>query len=421
MRPTALTTIPILALMISLTAQAENWPNWRGPNANGIVPGSGYPTEWGEEENIAWKVKLPGWGTSTPAIWEQQIFVSYADEGENGLICLDRSGKELWKSSFGKAATHKNRKASAANPSPLTDGKHVYVYYKSGDLACVTLDGTTVWHINLQQKYGPDRLNWDLGTSPVLTDDLVVVAVMHQGPSYLVALNKQTGDEVWKQSRDLGAPAEARDSYSTPIVLKDGDREKLIVLGADFVTAHEAATGEEIWRVGDLNPEQARNFRSIASPVVAGELVIAPYARGRTITAIKLGGEGDVTESHVSWTQYTDRNSTADVPTPIAYEGNVYISGDRGDVTCMEIATGKELWIEELPRNRYVYSASPVIADGKLYATREDGRTFVLKVGSTPELIAENSVRENTLATPAMVDGQIFLRTSDYLICIGKK
>jgi outer membrane protein assembly factor BamB len=420
MRQTAVTMIPALILLFPLASRAENWPSWRGPNSNSVVHGSEYPTKWGEEQNIAWKIKVPGWGTSTPAIWEQKIFVSFADI-ENGLVCLDRDGKQQWKASLGAAGSNKNRKASAANPSPITDGQNVYVYYKSGDLACVSVDGKTVWHINLQDKYGPDLHNWDLGTSPVMTKDLIVVAVMHQGPSYLLAVNKKTGEQVWNQSRDLGAPAEARDSYSTPLVLTEGDRETLIVLGADFVTAHEAATGEEIWRVGGLNPDSARNFRSIASPVAVDGMIIAPYARGKTLTAIRRAGQGDVTDTHVAWTMYTARDSTADVPTPVAYEGKVYISGDRGDVTCIEISSGKELWVESLPRNRYVYSSSPVIAGGNLYVSREDGRTFILEVGDKPKVVAENSIRENTLATPALADGQIFLRTSDYLICIGKK
>ena len=203
MRNTAAITSWVLSLLLSVVAVAENWPNWRGPSSDGVVLGSGYPTQWGEEENIAWRIKLPGWGTSTPAIWGQQIYVSCDDEGKNALVCVDRSGQQRWKAVFGAAAANKNRKASAANPSPVTDGEHVYAYYKSGDLACVSADGKTVWQINLQNKYGRDQLNWDLGSSPVLTKECVIVAVMHQGPSYLVAIDKQTGEEVWKQDRDL--------------------------------------------------------------------------------------------------------------------------------------------------------------------------------------------------------------------------
>jgi outer membrane protein assembly factor BamB len=418
MRTAAAIATWTFSAMLCISVGAENWPNWRGPSSDAIVRGSGYPTSWGEDENIAWKFEVPGWGTSTPAIWEQRIFVSFDDEDKNGLLCVDRHGKLQWRIELGDAASSKNRKASSSNPSPVTDGSHVYAYFKSGDLACVTLEGEKVWQVNLQQQYGPDRLNWDLGTSPVLTDDLVVVAVMHQGPSYLVGLDKKTGQEVWKQDRDLGAPAEARDSYSTPIIIRDGDRETILVLGGDNVTAHEASTGREIWRAGGLNPQSQRNFRSIASPALADGMVIAPYARGETLTAIRLGGRGDVSETHVAWTSF---DASADVPTPVALDGKVYICGDRGDIFCVDAASGKVQWKYPLPRNRYVFSASPVIAGDKLYATREDGRTFVLRVGEKPELVAENSVRENTFATPAFADGQIFLRTSDYLICIGTK
>ena len=418
MRTAAPIATCFFSAMLCISVGAENWPAWRGPSSDAVVRGSGYPTSWGEEKNIAWKFKIPGWGTSTPAIWEQRIFVSFDDEDKNGLLCVDRQGKLQWQIELGDAASNKNRKASSSNPSPVTDGSLVYAYFKSGDLACVTLEGEKVWQVNLQQQYGPDRLNWDLGTSPVLTNDLVVVAVMHQGPSYLVGLDKKTGREVWKQDRELGAPAEARDSYSTPLIIRDGDRQTIIVLGGDNVTAHEASTGREIWRAGGLNPQSQRNFRSIASPTLADGLVIAPYARGETLTAIRLGGQGDVTETHVEWTSH---EASTDVPSPVALDGKVYICGDRGDIFCVDVASGEEQWKFPLPRNRYVFSASPIIADGMLYATREDGRTFVLRVGETPELVAENSVRENTFATPAFADGQIYLRTSDYLICIGTK
>jgi outer membrane protein assembly factor BamB len=407
-----------LTIVAPFTAAAGDWTQWRGPLQTGVVPGSGYPVEWGEDKNIVWKVKLPGWGTSTPAILGERIFVTSEEEGNNALFCLDLAGQQVWKGTFGKNAGNKNRKASGANPSPITDGTHVYVYYRSGDLACVDLAGKTVWHVNLQEKYGQDRLNWDLGTSPVLTKDLVVVAVMHQGPSYLVALNKTTGEVVWKQDRDLGAPRESRDSYTTPIVLQEDGRETLVVLGADHVTVHDAADGKEIARVGGLNPGHEGNFRQIASPVVSDGIVVAPYARGRTLTAIRLGGTGDVTKSHVAWSK---SGPYPDVPTPAALDGRVYLCGDRGEITCLDMKTGHQFWTERLPRGDAVFSASPVIADGKMYATNENGTTFVLQLGDKPELIATNQLRENTYATPAFVDGRVYVRTAEYLFCIADK
>jgi outer membrane protein assembly factor BamB len=408
---------PLLSVLVlvSSAAAADHWGQWRGPLQNSVVPGEGFPIRWGEEENILWKVQLPGWGTSTPAIWGDRIFVATIIDQANGLICLNRAGEEQWRVTLGTASQNRNRKASAANPSPITDGTNVFVYYKSGDLACIDFDGQIVWQLNLQQEYGEDRLNWDLGTSPVLTKQAVVVAVMHQGPSYVVALDRASGDVLWRQQRDLGAPAESRDSYTTPLVVERAGREILIILGADHVTAHAADTGDELWRVGNLNPEEFRNYRSISSPVIEGDIILAPYARGKSLTAIRAGGTGDATSTNVLWTAEV----AADVPSPVVYEGRVYICGDRREVSVLDLNTGEVLLSQRLPGSNYPFSASPIIAGGHFYCTREDGTTFVFKLGETPELVATNSLRENTYATPAFVDGRIYLRTSDYLFCIG--
>lgn len=397
--------------------RAENWPNWRGPHGNSVAAGSEYPISWSEDSNIQWKVKLPGWGTSTPAIWDDKIFVSCADEEQNKnvLICLDRDGNQLWRTDLGTMVNSKNRKASGANPSPATDGVHVFAYFKSGDLACVDFAGKIVWQTNLQTKYGNDRLNWDLGTSPVITKNAVVVAVMHAGPSYVVALDKKSGEVLWKQDRDLGAPREARDSYSTPLVVTKDDQEYVIVLGADHVNAYLASSGDEAWRVGELNPSRRANFRSIASPSIAGDMILAPYARGRTLTAIRWFEPGTAS---IEW---KNDGSSADVPAPVVFEGKVYLSGDRGDISCVDLQNGDEVWRERLPRNRYVYSSSPVIAAKRLYATREDGTTFVLSLSNPPEIVSTNKLRENTFATPAFVDNKVYLRTSDFLFCIGNE
>lgn len=408
----------------------ENWPQWRGPQGNGVAIGTGFPTKWSDTENVAWKVALPGWGTSTPAVWLKRIFVTCQDEGNNALIALDLSGKQLWKATFGEERNARNNKASGANPSPVTDGKHVYVYYKSGDLACVDFDGKTVWLKNLQKEYGPDTLYWDLGTSPVLTGNLLVVACMHSGPSYLAAFDKRTGEVVWKQDRELDAPAESAQSYTTPALFTQDGKQRLAVLGADHVTVHDASNGREIWRFGSLNPEGRRNYRSIASPLVIltphasssgnehnGEgLVIAPYARGGSLTAIRLGGTGDVTDSHKAW---VNDKFSADVPTPTAFNGHIYVCTDRGDVACLEAATGKALWSQRVEPNRHRFYSSPIIADGRLYVTREDGVTFVLKLGETFDLLQKNGLYEWTYATPVFVDGRMLIRTVEHLYCIG--
>ena len=405
-------------------ARGDDWPNWRGPSGAGVAAGGGYVASWGPQENVRWRVPLPGLGASTPVVTGDAIVVTCAVDGQDAAICLDRTGKERWRRSLGPERAGKHKKATGSNPSPVTDGTHVWVYYKSGALACLNLaDGAVVWRTNLQEKFGEDTLWWDLGTSPVLTEQAVVVAVMQSGPSYLVAFDRGTGAVLWKQDRMLGAPEEAAQSYSTPVVAagdpaKGEPPEVLFVLGADHVTAHDAATGKELWRVGGLNPKQDKFFRSIASPVVAGDLVIAPYARGNTITAIRRGGAGDVTATHVAWVR---NDLGADVPTPAVQGGRVYVCTDKGRVACLEAASGKTLWQGELPKNRHAYSASPVLVDGRLVVTREDGHATTLAAGDAFEVLAEGDVGEMTVATPVFVDGGIFLRTHDALWCLGTK
>ncbi|MFN0017369.1 MAG: PQQ-binding-like beta-propeller repeat protein [Pirellulaceae bacterium] len=407
------------AFIVPAIARAENWPNWRGPSLNGVAEGKEYPTKWSKTENVAWQVKLPGRGASTPIVWEDHIFLTCGVEGKNVLLCYDRGGKELWKAEIGTAKQFKSAKGSSTNPSATTDGKHVFVYFKSGDFGAVDFKGKIVWQTNLQEKYGEDTLWHDVGTSPVLTKNHVIATVMHSGPSYLAAFEKDTGKLVWKQDRKTGAPSESAQSYTTPVVVQDGDKELIVVLGADYVTGHDAASGKELWRVGSLNPAKNNFFRSISSAVVCDGIVIAPYARGGTVTAIKLGGEGDVTDSHVLWTK---EGLGADVPTPIAKDGKVYLCNDKGQISCLDLKTGDALWTTQPEKKRATtVSSSPILAGGKIYITREDGKTFVITPEKDSKLVAENELgNEFVLATPVFVDGKVLLRTNDYLYCFGK-
>ena len=189
------------------------------------------------------------------------------------------------------------------------------------------------------------------------------------------------------------------------------------MLGADHVTAHSAADGQELWRVGGLNPTGHKYFRSIASAVVSDGIVIAPYARTATITAIKLGGSGDVTKSHIAWTKEGDGT---DVPTPAATDGKVYVLTDKGTIACLDIKTGKPIWSGQAEKNRNAFSASPIVVDGKVYATREDGTTFVFSAGPEFKLLGTNELDgTQTVATPVFTNGKILLRTDTHLYCIG--
>jgi outer membrane protein assembly factor BamB len=416
--------LPCVLAVIPAVSQAENWPNWRGPGQTGVADGKEYPTKWSSTENVAWKVKLPGLGASTPIVWEDRIFLtcSIAEkemEPKNALVCYDRGGKELWRVPIGKSPRLKSAKGSATNPSAVTDGKHVFVYFKSGDFAAVDFQGNIVWQKNLQEEYGEDTLWHDVGTSPVLTKNHVIATVMHSGPSYLAAFDKETGKLAWKQDRNTGAPRESAQSYTTPVVVQDGDQELIVVLGADFVTGHDAASGKELWKVGGLNPTKNGFFRSISSAVVSDGVVVAPYARGGTVTAIKLGGHGDVTESHVLWTK---EKLGADVPTPIAKDGKVYLCNDRGQISCLDLKTGDTIWTSQPGKRREaIVSASPILAGGKIYITWEDAKTIIITPEEKSKVVAENNLpNEFVLATPVFVDGKVLIRTNDNLYCFGK-
>lgn len=394
----------------------EDWPQWRGPQATGVAAPGDYATEWTTVQQMIWKYELPGLGASTPIVWNDRIFLTCEKGGQNAILCLNRQGEKQWEKEFGDERPGRNRKASGCNSSPVTDGKYLFVYYKSGDLAGLTLEGEELWHRNLQQDYGEDTLWWDLGTSPVVTEKHVVIACIQSGTSYIAAFDKATGDVAWKVDRDVPAPGESAQSYTTPVVINDGEREVIIVLGADHVTAHDASSGAQLWQVGGLNPRRAQNWRSISSPVVIDGLVIAPYGRGGSLTAIRLGGSGDVTDSHVAW---SSSGPAADVPTPVAADGMIYTCTDRGQVAAIDAASGDVKSTVDLPRSRAAISASPVLANGHLYVVNEEGTTYVVSVGDELKVVAENALEDFAVATPIFVDGRIYLRTDKYLHCIG--
>jgi outer membrane protein assembly factor BamB len=420
-----------LTLCLSLCVSsifAGEWPSWRGPHGNGVAEGASFPTQWSATENVKWKTPLPGSAGSTPVVTGSLIALTCAERdaqdqnGKNKVWGLNRTtGEILWKTEVGNEKPGKHKKGSGCNPSPVTDGQHIFVYFKSGDFAALDLKGQIVWHKNLQKEYGEDTLWWDLGSSPVLTEKHVVITVMQSlpSPSYLAAFNKETGEVVWKVARELGAPEEAAQSYSTPVVTHHDGQEILVTVGADFVTAHAAADGKELWRVGSLNPEKNKYFRSIASAAVADGMVVAPYSRGEMLYGIKLGGSGDVTKSHVVWQK---KGISSDVPTPIATAGKAYVLTDKGVLACLNPATGDVVWESQLQKTRHAYSASPILAGGNLYAIREDGTTFVAAAGSEFKQVGMNSLGDDVtvVATPLFVDGQILIRTFEGLFCIGQ-
>jgi outer membrane protein assembly factor BamB len=411
----------VVALLLASSgiASAENWPQWRGPNLNGTSGEKNLPLKWGAEENIAWKLAMPSFSGSTPVVWGERVFLNVADGEELSLWCVDKkSGAALWKKSLG-GGNRKARKQNMSSPSPVTDGKSVYVMTGTGVLKGFDFEGKELWARDIQKDYGTFGLNWGYASSPLLFDDALYVQVLHgartDDPSYVMRIDRATGKTVWKVKRETAAVMESPDSYTTPALLRYEKATEIVITGGDVVTGYDPATGKELWRANGLNPDNNPSYRIIASPVVFDGIVYAP-TRVKPLLALRAGGRGDISKSHLVWSaQYGP-----DVPTPVTDGKYFYIVHDKGIVWCLDAKTGKEIYgpARISPGD---YSASPVLADGKIYVTNEDGLTTVIKAGPTFEVLAENALNDYCLSSPAVSDGQIFIRTSGALYCIGKR
>ncbi|MCX7825779.1 MAG: PQQ-like beta-propeller repeat protein [Verrucomicrobiae bacterium] len=413
-----LTRVALVLLAFAATGfTAENWPRWRGPNDNGCAAGGAYPVKWDANANVLWKAPLPGVGCSTPIVWERRIFLTSPADGQDAALAFDWSGKQLWQTTLGPERPGKHRNGSGSNPSPTTDGKGIFVYFKSGNLAALELDGEVRWKTNLEQRYGRDTLFWDYGSSPVLTDKDVVIALMHHGESWLAAFDKLTGALHWKVARNYETPMEGDHSYATPILVRHQGREALLVWGAQHLTAHDAGDGRLLWSCGNFNPDSKKNWVAVASAVLVGDMAVVPYGRGLRLHGIKLGGRGDVTATHRLWL----RGDTGSfVPTPAACDGRVCLLRDTGEVECIDPATGRTLWSGAIPKSHSKFYASPVVADGRIYAAREDGVVFVVRANGPFELLAANDMGERVIASPVPVAGLLLIRSQKHLFCIGR-
>jgi len=398
-------------------AGERNWPRWRGPHDDGSSREGAYAEGWQDPKQILWKVKLPGIGCSTPAVWDDHILLTCPIEGQNAALAFDWQGNLLWRTTLGEESAGKHRNGSGCNPSLVTDGQHVFAYFKSGELAGLDFGGSVLWKTNLQERFAKDTLYWDIGTSPVLTEKAVVVAVMHTGGSYLAAFDKQTGELQWKVARDYKTPVEGDQSYATPILVEQGGEPVIVVWGAEHLTGHAPDDGRILWSCGGFNPERNPNWVAVASAVVAGDLAIVPYGRGSRVTAVRLGGSGDVTETHRAWTR---QDTGSFVPTPAVQGDNLIVVRDEGEVECLDLRTGETVWKDRFPKHRTKYYASPLIAGGKLYAPREDGMVFVADVRDKFQLLSSNDMGERVIASPVAVAGRLLIRGEEHLVCIGE-
>jgi len=418
MRRRVLIAVSLVVISIA-SASAENWPQWRGPLLNGVSNEKNLPVRWGVEENVTWKLSMPAWSGSTPIIWGDTIFLNVADNNDLYLWAVGRrQGNVLWKKLLGSGNV-KMRKQNMSSPSPVTDGKNVWVMTGIGILKCFDLSGTEIWMRDIQKEYGRFGLNWGYASSPLLFDNSLFVPVLHgmrtDDPSYLLRIDAKTGKTLWRVERPTTAIQESPDAYITPALLRQGNSAEIILSGGDCITGHDPATGKELWRAYGLNPDNNPNYRIVNSPLVSEGMVYAG-SRGRPYLAVRAGGRGDVTKSHVAWSY---RNGP-DVPSPVSDGKLIYIVQDNGVVSCLDNKTGQEVYSQQRLKTG-TYSSSPVLADGKIYITNEDGLTTVFKAGPTFEIVAENALNDYCLSSAAISDGQIFIRTAQFLYCIGKR
>ena len=420
-----LKTVLIWSMVVTLflcgdVAFAENWPNWRGPTRDGISAETNLPVEWDTEQNIAWKRAMPAWSGSTPVIWNELIFINVAVDDDNlELWCLDRNtGETQWARPLSDG-NRRLRKQNMSSPSPVTDGERVWVMTGTGIIKAFDLEGDELWTRNIPESYGAFGLNWGYASSPLLHGHALYVQVLHgmrtDDPSYVLRLNAETGETVWRVERPTEAVRESPDSYTTPALLEYDGTTEIVITGGDAVTGHALDTGRELWRADGLNPTRNRSYRIIASPVVHDGLIYAP-TRVKPLLALRPGGRGDVLDTNVVWA--TDNGP--DVPTPVTDGELFYVVNDSGIVFVSDAKTGDPVY-GPVRIQTGTYSASPVLADGKIYITNEGGMTTVFKTGPTFEVLAENDFDDYCLSSPAISDGQIFIRTTGHLYAIGER
>jgi outer membrane protein assembly factor BamB len=442
MRDRLVVGVAVVAIGVSVMAAAApapsyNWPQWRGPEGLGVSSETGLPWQWTPSENVAWKTVIPGRGHSSPVVWGNRLFLTTAIEGEvvpgkkavahtiDGqefihpdsvgadrqhalkVLALDAdSGQILWERTAweGVPWDARHRKASFASPTPVTDGRAVYAFFGSEGLYAYDFDGKLLWKSDLG---GIATLGVGVGTSPVPYRDLVILQCDEDNgeKSFITALDRKTGKPVWRVARKIQV------SWATPIVVHAGERDELVTAGTEAVIAYEPATGKELWRSKGLDSN------AVPSPVAGPDVVVvsAGYP-AKVAIGIKPGGTGDLTGTpRILWTY---NKGTAYVPSPILYDGYVYLMTDKGLVTCLDARTGEVKYEGARTPMPGSFTASPIAFDGKILLFSEDGDTHVIKAGPRHEVLRTNVLAEPIYASPAVSQGRLFIRGAQHLYCI---
>jgi outer membrane protein assembly factor BamB len=433
----------VFLVLVSVTlavAQADDWPQWRGPYFNGSTTEKNLPMDWSKTDNIAWHVDLAGCSAATPIILGDRIFLSGVDSERDMLLamCFDRiSGKLLWQHDISKEIS-RDRKSTFAAVSPVTNGKIVVFFYANGDLVCFDLNGNRQWARNIHDDYGPFAFQWTFSSSPTLFNGKLYLQVLQRdvpvggrglkdkkNESYILAMEPDTGKTIWRHIRPSKAQKESREAFTTPIPFSFNGNQQLLVIGGDVLTGHDLETGRELWRWGTWNPTRITHWRHVPSPITGDGVILVCAPKRSPIYAIRPAGEGVLDESAIVWTsQKNEKERSSDVPTPAYYDGDFFILNDLGKhLSRVEPRTGKIKWTIQTPGSAK-YEASPLGADGKIYIINHAGEVAVINTanGEVINFISmdEPSGREVVRASISAAYGQLFIRTTRRLYCVGK-
>jgi outer membrane protein assembly factor BamB len=389
---------------------STDWPCWRGPHADGVADGRDLPLHWSTTKNIRWSVQLPGWGTSSPVVFGDRVFVTTQVQqgGKKSLLtlCYDRKGgQELWRHDFGFGVdqpTHKKSNLAVNTPAVTKDA--VFVAFGNADIARYSHDGKLIWVQRYLAHFGDPKMAWGYAVSPLVLDDSVLFPWNHHtGPCFLIGLDKQTGGIAWKKPRPIGT------AHATPLVVAHHGRKDILVSGQNRLTAFDAATHAELWVYG--KGEGPYNGEIISSPVYGDGLVFLQLWRQSLIHAIRLTAEGKPPEP-----VWVSKKPGPVEPSLLYYRGLVYALMDDGVLVCLDGKTGHEHYRERLGS---ACNSSPVASEGRIYLNDNDGKTFVVKAGKAFELLATNDLGERITASPAISGNELIYRTDSHLYCIG--
>jgi outer membrane protein assembly factor BamB len=438
-------TLGLASAILAGGSVSADWPNWRGPHGNGISDEKNLPVRWSATENLAWKADLGGVGVSSPIVTGDRVFVTSqigsgisrpgprlaqgADAAKAGERALgaprsaqggagDRTyflveafnridGRRLWQHRLEAVGPLPpvHDKHNLASPSPVSDGQLVYAWFGTGQVVALDMNGKLVWQRHLGQEISPFDINWGHSSSPTLYQDLLILLCDHAPASYLLALDKLTGTERWKADRGKG-----RSSYTTPFVVETATGPEIIVNSSERVDAYDGRTGAALWHVGGSNQFP------IPSPTFHDGIVYMTRGyRSGPYMAVRPGGRGDVSASHVVWQVPTG----APYISSLVYDaGLLYMASDVGSISVIDAENGKRIWQQRVGG---LFTASPVAADGKIYFVSETGEVIVLRSGREPEVIGRNDIGERLMGSLAVSNGQLFIRSDDRVFAIGKR